>query len=300
MRQILTIIISALTLSGCYKSEFLNTSHPTQAQIGFVVDDKGSDPSSGGMSLADIGGEFTIVFDKEEHTLTESEPLTIPYLLDPGDYTYYIYTKKEIVRSESSAYFTYVESPESITASVASDFGEVLTADHDLYFGKATVSVDKDQNYTISPTIYPETRELNIKLQLEGGSDDQLAAVTGTLTGVATEWNCISDTSSGSTATLQLVFDILKEGDDYYIHSISTVLGFSGTKQELTLTLVYSSDNPASHTITSDLTSDLATFNNNKSIPFYLTTTYEIPDDTSTGGVITGWTPETDVDVDVK
>ncbi len=302
MRRILTVIISALALSGCYKSEFHNTNHPDQAQVTFVVDDKGSDSASGGFSLADIDGDYTIIFESEAYLLTEDESLTIPYLLEPGDYTYYIYTKVS-TRTDSAAGFTYENGgvgEDIITAWVTPIESKLYTADHNLYFGTATLSLDKDMDYIVTPTIYPETRGLDIKLKLEGGSDDQLAAVTGTLTGVATEWNCIGDTPSGSTSTLQLVFDILKEGDDYYIHSTSTVLGFSGAEQNLTLTLVYNDNNPASHTITSDLASSLATFNNNKSETFYLTNTYEIPDDTSTGGVITGWTPEEDVDVDVK
>lgn len=308
MKKIFAIILGVAALSGCYRSDVYNTYHPYEAKVEFTYNDEGSDPETGAMSLLDIGGEFTLYFDGEEYDFSPGETIEIPYLLETGSYSYYIYnvvddgglsiSKTEV--APTNVGFDVDREEELILATVGEYEDKIATASHDLYFGTATFTLQADTDYSIAASLYAVTRDLNITIKLDGDSDYLLESVTATLSGVASEWDCINDVPyAGSTAVVD--FDIEYDDDDYYyLESSTKLLGIYGNEQTLTIEMNYEGGNPATHTVTSDLSGDLAAFNTNKKEPCNLGTTYDVPNESATGGVITGWNPEDEGDVDIK
>lgn len=251
-------------------------------------------------------GEYTVIFDGYEYSLSKNDPLEIPYLLEPGSYTYCIYNNtgssaKVSTNNTSDAEITYDSDSGEIIASVELERdGTIFSAASDLYFNSDTSTFVEDTDYTIVTTLYPITRDLNIALELDGDSNDQLSSVTATLSGVASKWDCINGVPYGGSVTSRPEFEIVEDDGLYYIKSSIKLLGVDGGEQILSLEMNYLDGNPATHTITSDLSAYLVDFNSDKTAPLELSNRYNVPDETAIGGVITGWSSEDGVDVDVK
>ena len=95
----------------------------------------------------------------------------------------------------------------------------------------------------------------------------------------------------GAASDVALHFTRITEGDDAGKWTATVrLLGIAGNLQRLTATLTYSNGNPQPTELESDLTSALADFNADKTIPLTLGGTIaETPTEAGVEAVITGW-----------
>ncbi len=286
MKKILSILLSALAFTGCYETVLYNTNHPNEAAVSFEIS----------MPVA-FDGDLTLVFDGVKYTCTAGEVFEVPELYLPGEYTYYIYNEPT---SESVSYDASVP---SVIATVATTRSVIESMPDYIYFGMGTVSLEKDTETVIAPTISPIIRDLNIELTLEGDAKDDLESVTVSLDGVLQQWECISDLPYGTSAEVAPELSVTTSteavsGSDettttYLLEGTVRLLGIMPSEtQTLSVELNYVGGNPVTHTFTSDVTDLLSTFNDDKSTSMTLSNSVETPTESNPSGSIDDWTTE--------
>ena len=201
------------------------------------------------------------------------EGIDIPagYTVRAGDYTVNLSGSVNSIDNlfEQGRYSVYVYNPVAgITVSDNRITADYMAGISDWFFtGKEDVMIDRDKDYTVAVTMQQQVRQLTLELELSGDAGNRLTGIDATLSGVAGVWNI--DTNGplvGSAATVPLAFTNI---DGQYC-ATTRLLGMIGSAQELLLTLWFTDGNPASYTITSDLSGVLATFNNDKKKPLIL------------------------------
>ncbi|MFI3320295.1 MAG: hypothetical protein SNH01_05245 [Rikenellaceae bacterium] len=286
MKKILSILLSALAFTGCYETVLYNTNHPNEAAVAFEV----SLPVT-------LDGDLTLVFGGDAYTCAAGEIFELPKLYLPGEYTYYIYNEPT---SESVSYDTSVP---SVIATVATTRSVIESMPDYIYFGMGTVTLEKDTEIVLTPTMNPVIRDLNIELELEGDAKDDLESVTVSLSGVLQQWECISDLPYGTSAevapelTITTTTEAVSGSDEttttYLLEGAVRLLGIMPSEtQTLSVELNYVGGNPVSHTFTSDVTDLLSTFNDDKSTPMTLSNSVETPTESNPSGSIDDWTTE--------
>ena len=130
-----------------------------------------------------------------------------------------------------------------------------------LFTSVQDVTVEADTDYDLTATMHQQVRQL---------------IATGTY---------------GAASDVALHFTRITEGDDAGKWTATVrLLGIAGNLQRLTATLTYSNGNPQPTELESDLTSALADFNADKTIPLTLGGTIaETPTEAGVEAVITGW-----------
>jgi len=222
-----------------------NTDHPRYGKIVSLTTDW-TDRGEG----VDIPAVYTV--DAGGYTTTLSGSVnSIDNLFEPGRYSVYVYNLVNgVIVSDNHATADY-------TTGISGWF----------FTGKESVMVDKDKDYAVTVLMQQQVRQLTLELELSGDSGSRLTGIDATLSGVAGAWNI--DTNGplvGSAVTVPFAFTKI---DDRYSATIR-LLGMIGSAQELSLTLRFTGGNPASYTVTSDLSGLLAGFNNDKKKPVTL------------------------------
>ncbi len=282
-RIIATIALSAALLTSCYKAELHETSHPDQGEVTFFI----TPPTQADGS--DYTSSMTLVADGEQYAATPNSSLTAD-LLDPGSYTYYIYNNSTV--SDTSK-ITYTSS--AIIASVDLDEnGNIESNPNRVYFGSEGFEAVADTDTTVITYSSCVGRDLHFILQLDGDAASSLESITATLSGVAQQWDCIANSPYGDSASITPTFTLSSDtAGTYYLKASVHLLGIStSATQVLTLELSYAGENPTSHTISSEVSSLLSGFNNDKSTSMTISNTIETPTATTAGGTIGDWIEE--------
>ena len=126
-----------------------------------------------------------------------------------------------------------------------------------LYSGTKTVTVVTDDTLHLDLSVVQRTRDLRLELTVTEGDPERIAAITGTLSGVAGAYDLRSETLHGEAVSTAPAFT--RNGDK--IEADLRLLGTMGDRQTLTLRLSFLNGNPQDITIESDLTEQLAGFN---------------------------------------
>ena len=223
-------------LSSCSKDEY-NTPHPDKGVIAVNINHpQGAEED-----------DYTVEVDGKP--LDEGDNASNP--LTPGEHTVLVYNTPEgFTVTDGIAYVERVDGTRALT-----DLIDPLP--ETLYSGTKTVTVVADDTLHLDLSVAQRTRDLRLELTVTEGDPERIAAITGTLSGVAGAYDLRSETLYGDAVSTAPAFT--RNGDK--IEADLRLLGTMGEAQVLTLRLSFLNGNPQDITIESDLTEQLAGFN---------------------------------------
>lgn len=238
-----TILATALlfSLGGCVKDDLHDTPHPDQGVVAVAIDMPQGDEEEEGAYTVEIDG--TTADGKEGH-YTVSDPLP------PGEYTVLAYnTPQGFTVTDGIA---RVERTDG-TVRALTDFINPLP-DY-LYSGTERITVMADDTLRMNLDVTQRVRDLHIELTVTEGDPERIAAIAGTLSGVAEAYDLRNETLYGEAVSTRPTFTC--SGDK--VSADLRLLGVLGDVQTLTLVLTFTDGQ--TQTVESDLTEILADFN---------------------------------------
>ena len=164
----------------------------------------------------------------------------------------------------------------------------VQAGDYTATLGDATHRIDHlFEPGTYRFYIYSTPEQVSIS-----GTTDRIETVEGYLSGAAATLDMDNGTY-GTPSNVALTFTKITSGADAGKWSATVrLLGVAGVAQQLTAQIRFSGNSPQPVTLTSDLTTMLATFNTDKTKPLALGgTVAETPTGAGFTATITDWTP---------
>ena len=256
--------VSALWLASCSKDEY-DTPHPDQGVVSVSVDyPQGAEED-----------DYTVEVDGKP--LDEGDNASNP--LAPGEHTVLVYNTPEgFTVTDGIAYVERVDGTRAL-ADLIDPLPETL------YSGTKNVTVVADDTLHLDLSVAQRTRDLRLELTVTEGDPERIAAITGTLSGVAGAYDLRSETLYGEAVSTAPAF--IRNGDK--IEAGLRLLGTMGGAQVLTLTLTFTDG--LTQTVESDLTEVLANFNDDMEQTFTVTGSLRTPTEAGLGGcTITDWT----------
>ncbi len=278
MRRVFLTIIGALLITSCYKSDLTDTTHPESGEV--VVDIELP------TDVVDPDGGYTIIFNGE--TITTSDGSTsVGADIEPGEYYIYVYNNTSGISVEDNT-----STDGTILANAESEGDSVKSLTDHIYFGMQRVVVTADAVVTSDISMEQISRDINFNLQITEGDPDRIESITSSLSGIASQWECVADIPYGAGAS---IVPLLIQGesmvrstiDNDYITGSIRVLGIMGSEQILTLELTYSDG--ISQKIVSDISDLLSNANSDKSTPITLSGDIYTPIEAGQEGTITNW-----------
>ncbi len=257
--------VFALLLAGCVKDELYDTPHPDKGVIAVTINQpQGAEE-----------GDYTVEVDGQP--LDEGDNASNP--LTPGEHTVLVYNTPEgFTVTDGIAYVERVDGTRALT-----DLIDPLP--ETLYSGTKTVTVVADDTLHLDLSVAQRTRDLRLELTVTEGDPERIAAITGTLSGVAGAYDLRNETLYGEAVSTAPAFT--RSGDK--IEADLRLLGTMGEAQVLTLTLTFTDG--LTQTVESDLTEVLANFNGDMEQTFTVTGSLRTPTEAGLGGcTITDWT----------
>ena len=236
-----TILATALlfSLGGCVKDELHDTPHPDKGIVAVSID----------LPQGASGEDYTVEIDGttadgKEGRYTVSDPLP------PGEYTVLAYnTPQGFTVTDGIA---RVERTDG-TVRALTDFINPLP-DY-LYSGTERITVMADDTLRMNLDVTQRVRDLHIELTVTEGDPERIAAIAGTLSGVAEAYDLRNETLYGEAVSTRPTFT--RSGDK--VSADLRLLGVLGDAQTLTLVLTFTDGQ--TQTVESDLTEILADFN---------------------------------------
>ena len=234
---LICVICVPWMLASCVKDELHNTPHPDRGVVSVSVDyPQGTEED-----------DYTVEVDGKP--LDEGDKASNP--LTPGEHTVLVYNTPEgFTVADGIAYVERMDDTRAL-ADLIDPLPETL------YSGTKTVTVVADDTLHLDLTVAQRTRDLRLELTVTEGDPERIAAITGTLSGVAGAYDLRSETLHGEAVSTAPAF--IRNGDK--IEADLRLLGTMGGAQVLTLRLSFLNGNPQDITIESDLTEQLADFN---------------------------------------
>lgn len=255
--------VLALLLASCVKDELYNTPHPDKGVIAVSVDvPQGAEED-----------DYTVEVDGKP--LDEGDNASNP--LTPGEHTVLVYNTPEgFIVTDGIAYVERLDGTRAL-----SDL--IVPLPETLYSGTKTVTVVADDTLHLDLSVAQRTRDLRLELTVTEGDPERIAAITGTLSGVAGAYDLRSETLHGEAVSTAPAFT--RSGDK--IEADLRLLGTKGEAQTLTLTLTFTDG--LTQTTESDLTEVLAGFGSDMTEPFTLTAGLRTPMEAGFSASITDW-----------
>lgn len=233
---LICVICVPWMLASCVKDELHDTPHPDQGVVSVSVDyPQGTED------------DYTVEVDGKP--LDEGDNASNP--LTPGEHTVLVYNTPEgFTVTDGIAYVERVDGTRAL-ADLIDPLPETL------YSGTKTVTVMADDTLHLDLSVVQRTRDLRLELTVTEGDPERIAAITGTLSGVAGAYDLRSETLHGEAVSTAPAFT--RSGGK--VVADLRLLGTMGEAQVLTLRLSFLNGNPQDITIESDLTEQLAGFN---------------------------------------
>lgn len=273
--KIITIAAAgALILWGCdVKDPIYETDHPDKAKITVTADWSGI---GSGITKPAV---YKVAYGSE--TLTaQADKYTFPNLLAPGSYTVHFYNEVAAIPVTGK------------TAKVNTVAAGSLEPMPDwLFTSKLTATVEQDKHHEFTVQMAQQVRQLTLVIEPTGGTSERIEAITGTLSGVAGSYDMESG-AHGSASSVALTFTKITSGEDAGKWAATVrLLGVTGTQQKLSGTITFTGGTPGDMPLDSDLSTELADFNDNKREPKTLGgQAAETPSPTGFTATINGWT----------
>ena len=135
------------------------------------------------------------------------------------------------------------------------------------FTGRREVMIEKDRDHSFIVFMQQQIRQLTLELEIAGNVEYRYTGVSATLSGVAGTLN-IDNGAHDVPMTVDLTFAENPENNRW--NTSVRLLGVTGNRQTLTLTMYLADAHPDFHTFTSDLSDPLALFNEDKKTPLTL------------------------------
>ena len=281
MRKTLLLLLLLPLLASCgAKDPNYNTAHPDHGMVTLTADwsQRGTD--------IDIPASYTVQAGDYSTTLGDATH-RIDHLFEPGAYRFYIYNTPEQVSISGTTATVAAASGnwDGVGAFVAALPGWLFTCAMDAI-------IEKDTEYELTAAMQQQVRQLTLGIEPTGGTTDRIETVEGYLSGAAATLDMDNGTH-GTPSNVALTFTKITSGADAGKWSATVrLLGVAGAAQQLTAQIRFSGNSPQPVTLTSDLTTMLATFNTDKTKPLALDgKVVETPTGADFSTTITDWTP---------
>lgn len=281
MRKTLLLLLLLPLLASCgAKDPNYNTAHPDHGTVTLTADwsQRGTD--------IDIPASYTVQAGDYSTTLGDATH-RIDHLFEPGAYRFYIYNTPEQVSISGTTATVATASGnwDGVGAFVAALPGWLFTCAMDAI-------IEKDTEYELTAAMQQQARQLTLVIEPTGGTTDRIESVEGYLSGAAATLDMDNGTH-GTPSNVALTFTKITSGADAGKWSATVrLLGVAGAAQQLTAQIRFSGNSPQPVTLTSDLTTMLATFNADKTKPLALDgKVVETPTGADFSTTITDWTP---------
>ncbi len=266
------------TLASCGEKEptppTYNTDHPEHGKITLTTDwsqrGEGIDiPGSHHVRAnGDEAGKQTFTAATNDH----------PELFDPGTHRLHVW--------HDAAGITVSGNTATVAAQAGNTRAGGIDTSPDWFFSAAMdVEVAADTDHKFTATMTQQVRQLTLVIEPTGGTADEIESITATLSGVAGTLD-IDTGAHGSPSDVALTFT---KGADGKWSATVRLLGIAGAEQKLTGTIAFTGGTPADMPFDSDMTADLAGFNDNKKTPLTLGGQVEVPTGAGFTASITGW-----------
>ena len=266
--RLICVVCVSFLFASCEKDDRHNTPHPDKGVVAISVDLPQGDDEEEDAYTVEIDGTTA---DGKEGRYTVSDPLP------PGEYTVLAYnTPQGFTVTDGIA---RVERTDG-TVRALTDFINPLP-DY-LYSGTERITVVADDTLRMNLDVTQRVRDLRIELTVTEGDPERIAAITGTLSGVAEAYDLRNETLYGEAVSTRPTFT--RSGDK--VSADLRLLGIMGDVQTLDILLTFS--NGDTQSVESDLTEVLAGFNGSTE-PFALTGNLRTPVEGGFAGSIDGW-----------
>lgn len=291
MRKISYLFLPVLViLAACdVKDPIYNTPHPGYGKITLTADWSGI-----GQGLT-APGSYTV--RAGDHTATvEGTSAALDHLFEPGKYTIYAYnTAEHITVSGTTAAIESAPDPTGQTGTF------IRNAPGWLFASATDATIEKDTEHAYTAVMQQQVRQLTFIIEPTGGTVDKIERIEGYLSGAAATLD-IADGTHGTPSNVELQFEKITDGANAGKWAATVrLLGTAGTQQQFTATIAFADGSPATVILTSDLTTELATFNADKRTPLTLGGTIaETPTGGGFGATIDDWTVGNGEDIDAN
>ena len=266
--KILATAFALALAAGCVKDTLHDTPHPDKGVVAVEVD-----------YPQGAGDGYTVEVDG--NPLPDGGTVSAP--LQPGEHTVLVYNTPEgFTVTDGIAFVKGVDAPafaEAGASSASARSGAQPAAwieplSETLYSGTKTVTVVADDTLHLDLSVAQRTRDLRLELTVTEGDPERIAAITGTLSGVAGAYDLRSETLYGEAVSTAPVFT--RSGDK--VEADLRLLGIMGDRQTLTLVLTFTDGQ--TQTTESDL---------DMTEPFTLTAGLRTPMEAGFSATITDW-----------
>lgn len=277
----LGVIALSATLFGCVKADYTSTTeHPLESQITLKPDFAGS---GSGITIPDD----VIILQDGKKVIPDADG-KLP-LVDPGDYRFVIYNEAPpiVVTSQEPA---PPATKGDVIAHLPVDGDGFIEKMPDWFFsGFMDTNLEKDKDYKQTLTMQQQIRELNFDLTITQGEPERVTAINAELSGVSSGWNLVADVPDGTAAKVKVPFIQTKEKLNATVRLLGIGNGATHTVVNQILTIHLTFADGRTQQIVSDVSSQLAGFNTNKSVPMTLQGDVHTPIEAGQSGTITGW-----------
>lgn len=254
---------AAMLLASCVKDDLYDTPHPDHGKVAVTADwtDRGEDivvPEKWTVSIGDYTGEETGATHAPD------------YLFEPGNYTLVAHNRPEGITVSGT------------TATVASTTVSPATGNWDgvgrfvdnvpgwLFTSVQDITIERDRDHAFTAVMKQQVRELTLVIEPTGDAADRITAIDAYLSGVAGSMD-FSAERYADASNVELRFTPITEGADAGKWTATVrLLGIAGERQTLRGIITFADGNPQPMTLESDLTANLAGFNEDKEIPLTL------------------------------
>ena len=232
---LICVICVPWLLASCVKDDLYDTPHPGKGVVNVSID---LPPGAGDDYIVEVDGQ----------PLNEGNTASAP--LPPGGHTIGVYN--------TPAGFTVTDGIASVDRvdATRAETDLIIPLPEPLYAGVRQVQVSADDTLHLELSVVQRTRDLRLELTVTEGDAERIAAITGTLSGVAGAYDLRNEILYGEAVSTAPMFT--RSGDK--VAADLRLLGTMGDRQTLTLVLSFVGGNPQDILIKSDLTEQLADF----------------------------------------
>lgn len=270
-----------LLLAGCDpKDPIYNTPHPEKGALTLTTDWSGigeglTAPESYTVKAADYSSTLSGTVNKLEH------------LFSPAEIRINVYNTAEHISINGT------------TATVATATGNadgvgsfIQNTPGWLFASTDQMMIMKDREHFHTAVMQQQVRQLTIMIEPTGGTTDRVVRIEGWLTGIAASLN-FADGTHATPSNAAMQFTRIADGANAGKWTATVrLLGTAGAQQKLNAIIYFEGDTPASVTLDSDLSTELAAFNADKRKPLTLGgKVVETPTGAEFGATITDWKP---------
>lgn len=253
--KIMAVAAIVLSLTSCVKDELYDTPHPDYGRITVTADwtERGEGVPAPGKWAISIGD-----YTAEETGITHEAR----QLFEPGVYRLITYNPAEDIAVAGTT--------ATVSAASGQSGNAFISGSPDWFFANVQeITVEKDREHAFTSAMRQQVRQLTLLIE-QVGNTAAIENIAGSLSGAAGTLDFATGTH-GNPSDVELLFMKIAEGADAGKWKATVrLLGITGDKQRLSVTVTFAGGNPQPVTIESDLSEVLARFNTDKTAPLTL------------------------------